>query len=35
MHVTSGDASGLIRFGFNGTTLGGGSQIAWRENVTF
>jgi len=31
---TTGDGAGLIRFGFNGTTIYGGPQIAWKENVT-
>ena len=31
---TTGDGAGLIRFGFNGTTLTAGPQIAWIENVT-
>ena len=31
---TTGDGAGLIRFGFNGTTIYGGPQIEWRENVT-
>jgi len=31
---TTGDGAGLIRFGFSGTTLPAGPQIAWRENVT-
>jgi len=31
---TTGDGAGLIRFGFNGTTLPGGPQIAWVENGT-
>jgi hypothetical protein len=31
---TTGNGAGLIRFGFNGTTIYGGPQIAWIENVT-
>ena len=31
---TTGDGAGLIRFGFNGTTMVAGPQIAWIENGT-
>jgi len=31
---TTGDGAGLIRFGFNGTTIYGGPQIAWKENTS-
>jgi hypothetical protein len=31
---TTANGAGLVRFGFNGTTLVAGPQIAWVENIT-
>ena len=32
---TSGDGAGLIRFGYNGTTLPTGGVIGWKENTSY